>query len=234
MTFSRALMLAASTLALGQLLMADQYNKKTKITFSGPVDIPGAVLPAGTYVFKLMDSQSNRNIVQVTNPRGNKVFATILAINDYRVNATSKTITFYKEQAPGTPPKVKSWFYPGDNYGARFVYPKAKAVEIAKVNKAPVPSLPAAAPAPEAKLPPAPAKVVAVTPKEEEVVYDVKIVEIQDAADTEGVNGEPVQEAPAEAPKLPKTSSPVHLAAGMGALLLGASALSRYAAKRLR
>jgi len=52
---------------------ADESNKKTTITFSGPVEIPGVhltgwgVLPAGTYVFKIMDSQSDRHIVQIFN-----------------------------------------------------------------------------------------------------------------------------------------------------------------------
>ena len=50
---------------------ADEWNRKTTMTFSGPVEIPGVhlkgwgVLPAGTYVFKILDSQSDRHIVQI-------------------------------------------------------------------------------------------------------------------------------------------------------------------------
>ena len=44
---------------------ADEWNKKTILTFSGPVAIPGATLPAGSYVFKLADLQGNRHVVQV-------------------------------------------------------------------------------------------------------------------------------------------------------------------------
>ena len=50
---------------------ADDWNRKTVVTFSGPVEIPGVhlqgwgVLPAGSYVFKILDSQSDRHIVQI-------------------------------------------------------------------------------------------------------------------------------------------------------------------------
>src|SRR3954471_4288238 len=126
---------------------ADVWNKKTKVTFSGPVQLPNAhakgglvTLPGGTYIFRLDDSQSSRHTVQVTNERGNKIYTTILAIPDYRLNATSKTVMYFSERPAGTPPAIKSWFYPGDNFGHRFVYPKVVAVKIAVETKQPVPS----------------------------------------------------------------------------------------------
>src|SRR6516165_5612776 len=129
------IVLAAASLALvAQTVMADQWNKKTKVTFSGPVSVPGAVLPAGTYVFRLNESNSNRHIVQVQNLRGDKTYATILAIPDYRLNASSKTVMYFGERgtgAAGSPVAIKSWFYPGDNFGQRFVYPKKEAAQIA-------------------------------------------------------------------------------------------------------
>ena len=83
-------------------LQADAWNKKTKVTFSGPFQVPAPhtsakvlTLPAGTYVFRLVSSDSNRHIVEVTNPRGNQVYSTILAIADYRVNASSKTTMYF-------------------------------------------------------------------------------------------------------------------------------------------
>ena len=52
---------------------ADQWNKKTYVTISQSIEVPGAILPPGKYVFKLLDSQSNRHIVQILNARENHV-----------------------------------------------------------------------------------------------------------------------------------------------------------------
>ena len=93
-------------------------------------------LAPGTYIFRLSDSEANRHLVQVTNERGDHVYTTILAIPDYRLNATSKTVMYFSERPAGHPPAIKSWFYPGDNYGHRFVYPKAQAVQIAQETRA--------------------------------------------------------------------------------------------------
>ena len=72
-------------LALMPGARADERNQKTVFTFNAPIEIPGQVLPAGTYVFKLADSSSNRHIVQIFNKEENRVFGTILAIPDYRL-----------------------------------------------------------------------------------------------------------------------------------------------------
>jgi hypothetical protein len=129
-------------LALTPRLNADDWNKLTKLTFSAPVEIPGQVLPAGTYVFKLLDSQSNRNIVQIYDADQKKLFANILAIPDYRLKLTDKTVIKFEERAGNSPEAIQAWFYPGDNYGQQFVYPKERAVELAKTNNQPVPSMP--------------------------------------------------------------------------------------------
>src|ERR1700683_1151206 len=123
---------------------ADDWNKKTVVTFSGPVEIPGvhltgwSVLPAGTYVFKLLDSQSDRHIVQIFSQDMKTVYATILAIPNYRLKATDKTVITFSERPAGEPEALRAWFYPGKNWGDEFVYPKARAVEIAKTANMPV------------------------------------------------------------------------------------------------
>jgi hypothetical protein len=130
---------------LGTLLpqaKADEWNQKTVFTFSGPVEIPGQVLSPGTYVFRLMDSQSDRNIVQVFNKRENHLYGTFLTIPNYRLKPSGRTIITFEERAAGAPEAVKAWFYPRDNYGHQFVYPKVKAVELAKANNLPVASMP--------------------------------------------------------------------------------------------
>src|SRR3954451_8579701 len=123
---------------------ADEWNKKTTFTFSGPVEIPGVhlagwgVLPAGTYVFKILDSQSDRHIVQIFNKEETTIYATILAIPNYRLKATDKTVITFRERAAGEPEALRAWFYPGRNWGEEFVYPKSKAMELAKSTNVPV------------------------------------------------------------------------------------------------
>src|SRR5690348_4606968 len=123
---------------------ADDWNRKTVVTFSGPVEIPGvhlagwSVLPAGTYVFKILDSQSDRHIVQIFDKDETKVYATILAIPNYRLKATDKTVITFRERPAGEPEALRAWFYPGRNWGEEFVYPKAKAMVLAKTAKTPV------------------------------------------------------------------------------------------------
>jgi len=120
---------------------AQRWDKKTTVTFSAPVEIPGVnaqVLPAGTYVFKLLDSMADRHIVQVFNKEENHIYATILAIPNYRLRATDKTVMTFSERATGEPQAIRAWFYPGDNSGQEFVYPKKRAVELAKITNQPV------------------------------------------------------------------------------------------------
>src|SRR5208337_1652205 len=123
---------------------ADDWNRKTVMTFSGPVEIPGvhlkgwAVLPAGTYVFKILDSQSDRHIVQIFSEDEQTVYATILAIPNYRLKATDKTVVTFRERPAGEPEALRAWFYPGRNWGEEFVYPKAMAIELAKTTNTPI------------------------------------------------------------------------------------------------
>lgn len=138
-----------SVLLVGMLspgAQADQWNQKTIFTFSAPFEIPGfhgpMVLPAGTYVFKLLDSISDRNIVQIFNKDQTHLYATILAIPDYRMKPTGTTVVQFAERVSGSPEALRAWFYPGDNYGQQFVYPKSRAAELAKANNEPVLSIP--------------------------------------------------------------------------------------------
>jgi hypothetical protein len=101
---------------------ADEWDKKTTMTFSGPVEIPGQILSPGTYVFKLMDNASDRHIVQILSPEERHVYATILAIPDERLQVTGKTVVTFEERAAGSPEAIKAWFYPGDTTGNQFVY----------------------------------------------------------------------------------------------------------------
>ena len=114
---------------------ADQWDKKTIVTFNAPVEVPGKVLPPGTYVFKLLDSPSDRHIVQIYDGDEKKLYATILAVPDYRLKPSDKPVIRFEERASGSPEAIQAFFYPGDNFGQQFVYPHKRAVELAKRTK---------------------------------------------------------------------------------------------------
>lgn len=131
-------MLGATVLPIAQ---ADTWNKKTVVTFSQDVEIPGKILPAGTYTFQLLDSNSDRHIVQVFNADGSQIIATILAINDYRLQPTGDNVMKFSERPGDSPEALRAWFYPGDNFGQEFVYPKARAIQLAQASHYVVPAV---------------------------------------------------------------------------------------------
>jgi hypothetical protein len=206
---------------------ADEWNHKTIMTFDAPFEVPGVgaqTLPAGTYVFKLLDSASDRHIVQIFNQAEDHVFTTILAIPNYRLRSTGKTVLTFRERGEGQPEAIHAWFYPGHEWGEEFVYPKARAVELAKIVNEPV----LATPVEVASLPieaVTTAPVTAVKPTGEEVA----VTEVVQAPPTEVAAAEPAPQAAPET--LPQTSSPLSLVALIGLLSLGAwfglSALSK-------
>ena len=128
-------MLCTAVLGLGLTTVranADEWDKRTVVTFNAPVEVPGKVLPAGTYVFRLLDSPSDRHIVQIYDADGKKLYATILAVPDYRLKPTDKPVLRFEERPSGQPEALEAFFYPGDNFGQQFVYPHKRAVELAK------------------------------------------------------------------------------------------------------
>jgi len=125
---------AMLTAILAPSARADQWDKKTILTFSGAVQVPGATLPAGSYVFKLADIPGNRHVVQVFDKDEKKIYTTILAIPNDRLEATDKPVVLFAERASGSPQAVKVWYYPGERTGDEFVYPKSQAMRIAKAS----------------------------------------------------------------------------------------------------
>jgi len=205
---------------------ADEWNKKTVMTFSQPIEIPGQILPAGTYTFKLAESPSDRHIVQIFNADGTHIFATVLAINNYRLQPTGDTVVKFAERSGDNPEALKAWFYPGDTFGQEFVYPKKRAVELALASNEAVPAL--AADTTDLTATP----IVAETPEQKEVPVTEAIqtappaTVAQDPAPAPvAATPAPVQEAtpaPAVAPvELPRTASTVPLIALLGFASLG-------------
>src|SRR5579864_4851352 len=192
---------------------ADDYNNRTTVTFSAPIEVPGVgvhLLPAGTYLFKLMDSPSNRNIVQIFNEDGTHLYTTILAISNYRLRSTDRTVMTFRERAENQPEAIRAWFYPGKNWGQEFVYPKARAIELARITQQPVLATPAdLAVTPVEALKTAPVEAVAPTG---ETVELAQVVETPPAA----VENLPVEKLPATASRLPTLGLAGLLSLGTG------------------
>jgi len=126
--------------ALAPTARADEWNKKTILTVNESIQVPNKVLPPGTYVMKLLDSPSNRHIVQIFDRNEQHLETTVLAIPNYRLEPTGKTQFQFWETPPGQPKALRAWFYPGDNFGQEFAYPKSEAMQIASVTHQAVPT----------------------------------------------------------------------------------------------
>jgi hypothetical protein len=144
--------LALSFVIPAAIAHADAWDKKTTVNFSQPVEVPGFVLQPGKYVMKLVNFPADRHVVQFTNERENRVYASAMAVPAYRTEVSDKTvITFYEARA-GQPEPIKTWFYPGDNFGQEFVYARGHFSEIAadthETNSTRAPEVVAAQPPP--------------------------------------------------------------------------------------
>jgi hypothetical protein len=219
-----ALTSLAAVVSLAPIAKADEWDKKTVLTVGETIQLPNATLQPGTYTFKLLDSQSDRHIVQVFDKDGMHLITTILAIPNYRLQPTGTSKFTFWEVPAGQPPAMRAWFYPGDNFGQEFAYPKNMSTQIAASAKMAVPTTTAAtteeyksAPvtatnengtsssldtqAYTAQAAPAPAPAPVVTPEPTPAPP-------QEVAAAPAPAPEPVQETPAE---LPHTASSVPL-----------------------
>ncbi len=197
--------LGLTAIAFAPAARADEWNKRTVMTINEPIQVPNRVLPPGKYVVKLLDSPSDRHIVQIFNADETHLITTILAMPNYRLEPTGKTVFTFWETPPGQPPALRAWFYPGDEYGQEFAYPKSMATQIAATSHAPVPTTEATQ-AQEMQTAP-----VTTTPPPQQ--------------EAQATPPPPAPETPAPAPapapqELPKTGSPYPLIglAGLGAL----------------
>jgi len=221
---------------------ADDWNKKTKVTFNQPIEIPGVgqqFLPAGTYVFLLFDSASDRHIVQIFNEDQTHLFATILAIPNYRLKSTNRTVMTFRERSADAPEAIRAWFYPGDNWGQEFVYPKTRAVELAKITNLPVLAMPSTlatniiVPVQSVNEPPVvalkEAPVIAVKPTGEEV----ELTQVVELPPSQAVAAQTATTQPTKHIKrLPQTASPLPLLTLIGLLSLATSFALWIVAKR--
>jgi hypothetical protein len=111
---------------------ADERNQSIKITFSQPVQIPGRVLPAGTYWFVLPDDITQRHQVRIFDAGRTMLYVTLFTIDSDRPQPTDKTAVTLAQRGSAQPQAIVSWFYPGNTIGHEFLYPKQMRKELAK------------------------------------------------------------------------------------------------------
>jgi len=206
--------------ALAPAALAGEWDKLTYLTVNEPIQVPNKVLPPGKYAMRLLDSPGDRHVVQIFNADQTHLETTILAIPNYRLQPTGKTVFTFWETPPGQPKALRAWFYPGDNFGQEFAYPKSAATQIAAVSHQPVPTTEATKESEykSAEVTTTPPPAPAPAPQQ------------QIAQNTPPPPPPAPEAAPAPAPapqELPKTASPYPLVGLAGLLSLGLFALVR-------
>jgi LPXTG-motif cell wall-anchored protein len=217
--------LCGAGLALGLAVpsaQADQWNKKTTLTIDQPMQVTDTYLEPGQYVFKLLDSQSDRHIVQIYNADQTHLITTILAIPDYRVQVTGSSRFTMWETPAGYVSALKSWYYPGDNFGQEFRYPK----HLREIQVAQVTTTTSQAQTVEVTQAPAPQEQAQVVEQQDQTV----IAQNEQPPAPPAVAEQPApapEPAPAPPAVLPQTASTYPLIGFIGVLLLGLGGLLR-------
>lgn len=224
------LCLGFTVFAAPPVAKADEWNKAVKVTFNSPVEIPRMVLGPGTYVFRLADSVTDRNVVQILNSDETHLYENVLAVPAYRQEATDDVVVTFEERQSGAPQAIEDWFYPGDRYGEEFVYPKVHftgnaALSPQKTN----PTTVTASVATSAKVspylpPPQPIAPPAVSTPQPPIPEPVQIV--QNTTPSVPTPAPAAASKPSEKPAektLPKTGGPVPMLILIGLLSLGTS-----------
>lgn len=236
----RAFALASGTILAAGLFSvnarADEWNKKTVLTVNEPIQIRDTYLEPGQYVLKLLDSNSDRHVVQIFNGNESRIINTVLAIPKERINPTANTQFTFWETPAGTAKALRAWFYPGDTVGNEFPYPKHPRQLALLTPPAPV----ATAFSDESTT-----TTTTTTPAEQPIVMDDTVSVQTDETPQDQTPPPAVDQTPAPSPapadtsadrsaptELPKTGSPYPLI-GLGGIALagfaGALALKRSA-----
>jgi LPXTG-motif cell wall-anchored protein len=225
----RAAFVAMSGMALAMGLaaisaQADQWYKKTVLTIDQPMQVRETLLEPGQYVFKLLNSSSDRHIVQIYNADQTHLFNTIMAIPDYRVQVTGKSRFVMWETPAGSVSALRAWYYPGDNFGQEFPHPKhLQQIALAQTTAPPiVAQVEPARPEPAAQ----PQAVAQEPPKDQPVEIAQNSPPPPLPATPDPAPQPEVSSTPAA---LPKTASPYPLFGFSGLALLGIGGLLRRA-----
>ena len=196
-------------------------DKRTYFTFNQSVALPGVTLPAGTYMFRLANPDTSRNVIQVSDKEGKESYAMLLAMPAYRLDAAKDSEVRFMETPAGAPRAIDAWWYIGDSTGYQFIYSKQQLAELNRV----IQPGPAAAVSEETSIR-AEGEPVAIPPLEEPVtspgVVNGHGVPAEESADAEleaqaqaPAQQPPFENEPAPSPaassrdELPQTASPL-------------------------
>lgn len=116
---------AVLLLLLSSVAKADEYNKETVVTFNQPVEVPGHVLPAGTYDFSLVNSPSDRDIVEIRLKDDMHLLALVMTDPVVCSQSANHTRIAFEQRGANQAKAIKDWFYPGENTGREFIYPSS-------------------------------------------------------------------------------------------------------------
>jgi len=211
-------------------IRADDWDRKSVLTFNQSFEIPGHVLPAGTYTFKLADTRSDRHIVQIFSADGSRLIATLITIPDHRLKTTTETVITFNEMPLGSPDAIRAWFYPGSIVGRQFVYPKPRAALLAEAAKTAVPAIAVAEVADVEAL--KTARIVAILPDQRETPVTAAI-QTTPIPNTAKANTTPQRARPSVAElsgqsarnTLPQTASGVPLMVSLGCVSIAGAGL---------
>ena len=119
-TIVLGLVLAATVLSASA--QASEWEHTTKMVFSGPVEVPGTVLPVGSYWFVVSDLISDRSIVEIFSPDWSKLYAIVYTVPAYRMEATRSTEIQFAERPHKGDEALLRWYFPGRMTGREFIY----------------------------------------------------------------------------------------------------------------
>jgi LPXTG-motif cell wall-anchored protein len=229
LTSSRtALAMVGVALAMGAITSparADVWDKKTILTVNQPMQISDTVLEPGQYVLKLLDTQADRHVVQIFNGDQTHIINTILAIPRQRTELRDKTEFTFWETPPGSYKALRTWFYPGDEFGQEFRYPHHLQQVALLMPPAPVPP-PAEEPIASNPEPaPAPAESSETVTPEAAPEQPAEVAE--NTSPAQAPEETPAQSTPNQPAELPKTGSFYPAVGVAGALLICLGGLLR-------
>jgi Protein of unknown function (DUF2911) len=132
-TIAIAALVLASGLTAGTV-HADEADQAIQVTFSRPVQIPGQVLPAGTYWFTLVNERMPQ-MVQILSNDKSRSYGIANTIARERPVANANAAFTLAKRGAGEPEAVVAWFYPGHSVGHEFVYSRQVEMELSKAEQ---------------------------------------------------------------------------------------------------